>query len=144
MITLSNGAVYPLAGKVTQVDRALANNSGTLTVKASLANPDGILIPGMFTRVKIAGAPIKDAVLVPQRAVRQVLDKSLVMVVNAESKSEARPVVIGEKVGSFWLVKEGLTESDTVIVEGLTKAQEGVALDVTITAPAELGMSINS
>lgn len=143
-ITLSNGEVYPLPGKVTQVDRALANNSGTLTVKASLANPNGILIPGMFARVKITGAPIKAAVLVPQRAVQQVLDKTLVMVVNAENKSEARPVILTEKVGSFWLVKEGVTESDTVIVEGLTKIQEGVALDVTITAPEELGMSINS
>ncbi len=144
VITLSNGAVYPQQGKVTQVDRSLANNSGTLTVKATFANPDGILIPGMFARVKIAGAPIQGAILVPQRAIQQVLDKSLVMVVNADGKSEARPVVLGDKVGGYWLVKEGVNENDAVIVEGLTKAQEGVALDVTITAPEELGLSINS
>lgn len=143
MITLSNGSVYPLRGKVTQVDRGLANNSGTLTVKASIANPDGILIPGMFTRVKIDGALIKDAVLVPQRAVQQVLDKSLVMVVNAENQAEVRSVVLGEKVGSFWLIKEGLTNNDVVIVEGLTKAQEGAALAVTVVAPEELGLSFN-
>lgn len=143
MITLSNGSVYPLRGKVTQVDRGLANNSGTLTVKASIANPDGILIPGMFTRVKIDGALIKDAVLVPQRAVQQVLDKSLVMVVNAENQAEVRSVILGEKVGSFWLIKEGLTNNDVVIVEGLTKAQEGAALAVTVVAPEELGLSFN-
>lgn len=143
MITLSNGSVYPLRGKVTQVDRGLANNSGTLTVKASIANPDGILIPGMFTRVKIAGALIKDAVLVPQRAVQLVLDKSLVMVVNAENQAEVRSVVLGEKVGSFWLIKEGLTNNDVVIVEGLTKAQEGAALAVTVVAPEELGLSLD-
>lgn len=143
MITLSNGSVYPLRGKVTQVDRGLANNSGTLTVKASIANPDGILIPGMFTRVKIDGALIKDAVLVPQRAVQQVLDKSLVMVVDAENQAEVRSVILGEKVGSFWLIKEGLTNNDVVIVEGLTKAQEGAALAVTVVAPEELGLSFN-
>lgn len=144
MITLSNGEVYPLKGKVTQADRSLANNSGTLTLKASFANPDEILIPGMFARVKIAGVPIKDAVLVPQRAVQQVLDKSLVMIVNAENQAEPRPVILGEKVGSYYLVKEGLTVNDTVVVEGLTKVKEGVALDVTIVTPEELELSVNS
>lgn len=143
-ITLSNGAVYPIKGKVTQADRSLANNSGTLTLKASFANPDGMLIPGMFARVKIPGIPIKNAVLVPQRAVQQVLDKSLVTVVNADKKAEPRSVVLGEKVGSYYLVTEGLTMNDTVVVEGLTKVQEGVALDVTVVAPEELGLSINS
>lgn len=143
-ITLSNGSVYPLNGKVTQVDRGLANNSGTLTLKAAFANPDGILIPGMFARVKIAGAPLKSAILVPQRAVQQILDKSLVMVVNADKQAEPRLVTLGEKVGSFWLVKKGLTVNDTVVVEGLTKLQEGTALDVTIVMPAELELSVNS
>lgn len=143
-ITLSNGAVYPLKGKVTQADRSLANNSGTLTLKASFANPEGILIPGMFARVKIAGVPVKNAVLVPQRAVQQVLDKALVMVVGEGSKAEPRPVILGDKVGSYYLVKEGLTVNDTIVVEGLTKAQEGMALDVTIVTPAELELSVNS
>lgn len=143
-ITLSNGAVYPLSGKVTQADRGIANNSGTLTFKASFANPDGVLIPGMFARVKIAGVPIKNAVLVPQRAVQQILDKSLVMVVSADNKAEPRPIILGEKVGSYYLVKEGLTENDTVVVEGLTKVQEEVALDVTIVTPEELALTINS
>ena len=143
-ITLSNGAVYPLSGKVTQTDRSLANNSGTLTLKAAFANPDGILIPGMFARVKIAGAPVKNAVLVPQRAVQQVLDKTLVTVVGAGNKAEPRAVTLGDKVGGFWLVKDGLTVNDTVVVEGLTKVQEGAALEVTIVTPAELALSINS
>ncbi len=143
-ITLSNGAVYPLKGKVTQADRSLANNSGTLTLKASVSNPDGILIPGMFARVKIAGVPVKNEMLVPQRAVQQVLDKALVMVVGEGSKAEPRPVILGDKVGSYYLVKEGLTVNDTIVVEGLTKAQEGMALDVTIVTPAELELSVNS
>lgn len=143
-ITLSNGAVYPLKGKVTQADRSLANNSGTLTLKAAFANPEGILIPGMFARVKIAGIPVKNAVLVPQRAVQQVLDKALVMIVGEDSKAEPRPVILGDKVGSYYLVKEGLTVNDTIVVEGLTKVQEGMALDVTIVTPAELELSVNS
>lgn len=142
-ITLSNGAPFPLTGQVTQIDRGLANNSGTLTIKASFANPDGILIPGMFARVKIEGAVIKDALLVPQRAVQQVLDKTFVMIVGAENKVEARQVVLGEKVGGLWLIKEGISASDTIVVEGLTKLQEGALLDVTTVAPGDLGLSVN-
>lgn len=144
LITLSNGAAYPLKGKVTQADRSLANNSGTLTLKAAVANPEGILIPGMFARVKITGVPVKNAVLVPQRAVQQVLDKALVMVAGEGGKAEPRPVTLGEKVGSYYLVNEGLTVNDTVVVEGLTKVQEGVPLEVTIVTPEELGLSVNS
>lgn len=143
-ITLSNDSVYPLSGKVTQADRGLADNSGTLTLKATFANPDGMLIPGMFARVKIPGVPISNAVLVPQRAVQQVLDKSLVTVVGADNKAVPRPVILGEKIGSYYLVKEGLTANDTVVVEGLTKVQEDMALDVTIVTPEELALSINS
>lgn len=142
-ITLSNGTVYPLSGKVTQADRSLANNSGTLTLKAAFSNPDGILIPGMFARVKIPGLPIKNAILVPQRAVQQVLDKSLVTVVGTDNKAEPRTVILGEKIGSYYLVKEGLTVNDTVVVEGLTKVQEDMVLDATIVAPEELGLAIN-
>lgn len=144
LITLSNGAAYPIKGKVTQADRSLGNNSGTLTLKAAVANPDGILIPGMFARVKITGGPVKNAVLVPQRAVQQVLDKALVMVAGEGGKAEPRPVTLGEKVGSYYLVKEGLTVNDIVVVEGLTKVQEGVPLEVTIVTPEELGLSVNS
>lgn len=143
-ITLSNDSVYPLSGKVTQADRGLADNSGTLTLKATFANPDGMLIPGMFARVKIPGVPISNAVLVPQRAVQQVLDKSLVTVVGADNKAVPRPVILGEKIGSYYLVKEGLTANDTVVVEGLTKVQEDMALDVTVVTPEELALSINS
>lgn len=143
-ITLSNGSAYPLSGRVTQVDRILANNSGTLTVKAAFSNPNRILIPGMYARVKISGAPIKNAILVPIRSVQQVLDKSIVMVVSADNKAEPRSVVLGEKIGSYYLVKEGLAAQDTVIVEGLTKVQEDIPLTVTIISPEELSLSVNS
>lgn len=143
-ITLSNGTKYPVTGSVAQVDRSLADNSGTLTIKALFANPDSILIPGMFARVKIEGEVIPGAILIPQRAVQQLLDKSFVTVVGAEDKAETRPVKLGEKVGSFWIVEEGLTVDDVVVVEGLTKIQDGIPLAVTLTTPEELQLSLDS
>ena len=139
-ITLSNGEKYPFTGTVTQVDKGLANNSGTLTVKATFPNPNGILIPGMFARVKISGAPLKGATLVPQRSVQQVLDKSFVMVINAENKAEARPVTLGKKVGSFWIVESGVEAGETIVVEGLTNLQTASSLAITMVTPDELGL----
>lgn len=143
-ITLSDGQKYPVVGRVEQVDRSLANNSGTLTFKASFANPDQVLLPGMFARVKISGEVAKNAILIPQRAVQQLLDKTFVIVVNAENKAESRVVKLGNKVGGFWIVEEGLTADDTVVVEGLTKIQDGIPLDVTIVTPEDLKLSLNS
>lgn len=143
-ITLSDGKKYPEIGKVEQMDRSLAQNSGTLTLKAIFANPNKILIPGMFARVKIGGEVMPNAILVPQRAVQQLLDKSFVTVVGAEDKAESRPVKLGEKIGSYWIVEEGLTTDDTVVVEGLTKIQDGIPLAVTVVTPEELQLSFES
>lgn len=147
-ITLSNGQPYPITGKIEQVDRSLSNSAGTqtgsLSVKASFDNPDNILLPGMFARVKVGGEVLPNAVLIPQRAVQQLLDKSFVIVVNGENKSESRAVQLGDKVGSFWIVKDGLSASDTVVVEGLTRLQPGVDLDVTMVTPEDLKLSMNS
>lgn len=143
-ITLSNGQAYPVPGRIEQMDSSLANNSGTLTFKAAFGNPDGMLIPGMFARVKIAGEVAKDAILVPQRAVQQLLEKMFVTIVDADNKAKSMPVVLGDKVGSYYIVKEGLTAEDTVVVEGLTKIQDGIPLDVTVVTPEELQLKLNS
>lgn len=143
-LTLSNGSAYPVNGKVEQVDRSLSNNSGTLTLKASFGNPDSILIPGMFGRVKITGETVPGAILIPQRAVQQLLEKTFVIVVGEDNKAESREVQLGSKVGSYYIVKSGVTAADKVVVEGLTKIQNGIALDVTEVTPEELQLSFNS
>ncbi len=142
-LTLSNGAAYASPGQVTQVDRGMVNNTGTLAIKATFANPNGVLIPGMFARVKITGATLKDAVLVPQRAVQQVLEKSYVMLVDENNKTKAQEVKLGKQTGSFWLVESGLKGDETVVVEGLTKVQEGVSLVPTVIKPEDLGLVLN-
>lgn len=140
-ITLSDGTEYPIAGHLAQVDRSLATNTGTLAINALFDNPDGLLLPGMFARVKIAGNNIPNAILIPQRAVQQILEKSFVMVVGEDNKSVSKAVTLGDKVGSYWIVTDGLSANDTVIVEGLTKLQEGVPLNVVMTTPEELGLT---
>ena len=141
-ITLSDGSVYPYYGQIVEADRALADNSGTLTMKALFPNPDGLLLPGMFARVRLSGETVPNALLVPQRAVQQLLGKSFVMVVGEDNKSVAKTVSLGDKVGSYYIVKNGVAPTDNVIVEGLTNLQEGVDLAVTMVDAGEMGFSL--
>ncbi|WP_295160413.1 efflux RND transporter periplasmic adaptor subunit [Selenomonas sp. AE3005] len=141
-ITLSDGTQYPLEGEIVESDRALTENTGTLTMKALFNNPNGMLMPGMFARVRLSGQTIPNAILVPQRAVQQLLGKSFVMVVNGDGKSEARPVTLGNKVGSYYIIKDGLTTADVVVVEGLSNLQEGVNLNVTMVTAEDIGFSL--
>ncbi len=141
-IVLSNGYEYPLVGKITAADRSFNDNSGSLTIKALFSNPYGALLPGMFARVKFLDVTVKDAVLVPQRAVQQLLEETFVLVVDENGKSLSKNVVLGEKVGSYYVVKKGLTKDDTVIVDGLTNLQSGKDLDVTMVTADDMGFSL--
>jgi len=114
----------------------------TFAVEVKFANKDLTLRPGMFARVTLTGQTVPNAILVPQRAVQQLLGKSFVMVVNSDSKSEARTVELGDKVGSYYIIKSGINADDLVVVEGLTNLQEGRDLAVTMVSAEEMGFSL--
>ncbi|MBR2518749.1 MAG: efflux RND transporter periplasmic adaptor subunit [Selenomonadaceae bacterium] len=141
-ITLSDGKEYPFEGRIVEVDRELGNSTGSLIMKAIFPNPSGLLMPGMFARVKLTGEVIPRAILVPQRSVQQLLGKAFVMVVGKDNKSEARTVELGDQVGSYFVVTSGVNTSDTVIVEGLTNLREGIDLDIKTVTPGEMGFTL--
>ena len=142
-VTLSNGKEYPYEGQIVTADRALSENSGSLTIKALMPNPQGILLPGMFTQVRVVGVMAENALLVPQRAVQQLLDETFVLVVGKDGKSVSKNVKLGEKVGSYYIIESGLDDSDVVIVEGLTNLQSGADIDVTMVTAQDMGFSVN-
>lgn len=137
-LVLSNGSEYPLTGQLEEIDRGMANQTGTLTMKAAFGNPKRLLVPGMFARVVAIGETRKGAILIPQRAVQELLGKTFVTVVSADNKAETRHVVIGPKVGNLQIVEKGLSAQDIVIVEGFAKTQPGTPLKVTMIGPDEL------
>jgi membrane fusion protein (multidrug efflux system) len=143
-LSLSDGKAYELPGRMAAADRAMADNTGTLTLKAIFDNPSGMLLPGMFARVKFIGETIPDAMLVPQRAVQQLLNKSFVMVVGSDGKSVSKSVELGQKVGSYYVIKSGLNAEDEVVVEGLSTLQEGMDLDVIPVTAEQMGFSLSS
>ena len=141
-ITLSDGREYPYEGRIVETDRELANNTGSLVMKAIFPNQGGILMPGMFARVKMSGETIKNAVLVPQRAVQQLLGKSFVMCVGEDGKSVAKTVELGQQIGSYYIVNGGVTAQDTIVVEGLTNLREGIDLAATEVTAGEMGFTL--
>ena len=137
-LVLSDGQEYTYKGSIEQIDRGLGSETGNLVMKATFSNSEGLLLPGMFARVKTDGETKLGAILIPQKAVQQLLDQNMVTIVNSEGKAEQRRVKTGSKVGSLWLIEEGLTENDIVIVEGFEKAKSGNPVDVVTIDESQL------
>ena len=118
----------------------MGDNTGSLSAKVQFDNPNKLLVPGMFARIRAAGSIVKDAILVPQRAVQQILSESFVMVVE-DGKSKAVKVELGERIGSYYRVTNGLTGNEEIVVEGLTTLAEGMPLKITNVTGADMGFS---
>ncbi len=142
-LVLSNGMKYASYGHLAQVDRGIGQTTGALSLKAQFPNKDQVLIPGMFARVTIADGVRQGALLIPQRAVQQVLEKTFVTTVGEGNKAVSKEITLGDKVGSYWIVENGLETTDVVVVEGLTKLQDGLDLMVTMATPEELKLTFD-
>ncbi|MBR4152575.1 MAG: efflux RND transporter periplasmic adaptor subunit [Selenomonadaceae bacterium] len=140
-LTLADGSIYPYKGEFAEYDRTLGKETGTLTIRTIFSNPNGLLVPGMYARVEIDGLKIPNAMLVPERALQQLLGESLVIVAQSDNKSAVRKVTLGEKIGSYYIVKSGLKADDWVIVEGLTFLRDGMPLEVTQVTEKDMGFS---
>ena len=140
-IVLADGSTYPLKGKLTQVDRNISEGTGTLTLKAEFDNPDKLLLPGMFAHLQANVGTKKDALLVPQRAVTEIMYKTFVYVVNSENKVEMKEVKLGARVGRLWVVESGLDGNENIIVEGTQKVKKGSAVKAEAMTEQDLDTS---
>ncbi|HEM55219.1 MAG TPA: efflux RND transporter periplasmic adaptor subunit, partial [Thermodesulfobium narugense] len=139
-LVLSDGTTYKYPGKITEINRGLTQNTGTLSIKALFPNPENILVPGMFAKVVLLEGHLKNAILVPQMAVQQILDKTFITIVDNNSKAQMVPVKMGPRIGSLWVVEDGLRPGDNVIVEGFQKAPTGTIVKVIEVTPESLGI----
>jgi membrane fusion protein, multidrug efflux system len=122
-IVLEDGSVYPLSGKLLFADQSVDPSSGQILMRAELPNPQQLLLPGLFVKVRITQARSSDAIRVPQQAVTRSGSADTVMVVGADHKVLPRPVKIMGAQGSDWLVESGLTPGEQVVVDGFQALQ---------------------
>jgi membrane fusion protein, multidrug efflux system len=131
-LILADGTVFPHKGKVTIAERAVDEKTGTLTIVAEFPNPEGLLRPGQFGKIRGAIATAGDAILIPQMAVMEEQSARTVFVVDAGNKVALRTVVLGERVENLVIVKEGVNPGERVITEGMQKVRPGM-----VVAPTE-------
>ncbi len=143
-LVLSDGTVYEGSGAVDQVNREISGNTGALTLKARFSNDSNILLPGMFVRLQANAGTRKNAVLIPQRAVKEMLYKKFVFVIGNDNKVDMREVTLGARVGKLWLVEKGLNGDETIVVEGIQKVNKGSEVKATAMTEAELSTESSS
>ena len=142
-IVLSDGSTYGLSGRVAEVNRALTNNTGTLTIKALFDNPNRVLLPGMFAHVQATAGTKANALLIPQRAVTEMMYKKFVYVIGADNKVEMREVTLGPRVGRLWMVESGLNGDENLVVEGTAKVSAGAVVNPEPMTEAELDTTVD-
>ena len=124
-LILADGALYDRSGRVAVLDRSVDNQTGTIRLAALFPNPENVLRPGQFVRVRITARTLAGAVVVPQRAVNQLQTSYELAVVGSDKKAEIRTVNVGEQFGSSWVIESGLKPGESVIAEGMQKIKDG-------------------
>lgn len=128
-LILSDGTTYPHGGKFYFAGRQVDVKTGTIQIAVLFPNPDNLLRPGQFALIRAAIKTEMGALLVPQQAVAQLQSKFQIAVVNSDNTVDIRLVNPGEKIGSLWIINEGLKPGDSVIVEGLQKVRNGMKVN---------------
>ncbi len=120
-VVLEDGSELPKPGKLLFTDLTVDASSGQITLRAEVPNPDGLLLPGQFVRVRLSQAELPSGMLLPQQAVTRTNQGDTVLVVGADGKPMPRPVKVGSAQGNQWVVMDGLKPGEQVIVDGFQK-----------------------
>ncbi|MGM9520542.1 MAG: efflux RND transporter periplasmic adaptor subunit, partial [Phascolarctobacterium sp.] len=135
---LADGTTYPLKGKVAEVNRGISDGTGTLTIRAIYQNPERQLLPGMFAHVRAIGGTKEGALLIPQRAITELMYKKFVYVIGNDNKVAMKEVTLGQNVGRLVVVESGLDGSENLVVEGTSKMSNGVTVKAEPMTEADL------
>jgi membrane fusion protein (multidrug efflux system) len=118
-LVLADGTVYPHKGQFYVADRQVNPQTGAIRLAGVFANPGNILRPGQYGRVRAVTEIRRNALLVPQRAVTELQGRYQVAVVDDTNTVRIRPVTVGERSGSMWIIEDGLKPGERIVVEGL-------------------------
>ena len=132
-LILADGSLYEEKGKVDFIDRNIDASTGSILIQATFPNPNRLIRPGQFARVRVLIRQAEDAILIPQKCATELQGQFSVFYVNAENRIESRQVKIMDQLGDYYLVGEGLQEGDKIILEGLQKVRPSMEIIPEIT-----------
>jgi len=137
-LILADGSTWPKKGTFSFADRQVDPQTGTIKVAILFPNPDNILRPGQFAKVRALMGTEKNALLVPQRAVGELQGNYQVAVVDADNTVKITNVKVGERFGDLWVIREGLKPGEKVVAEGIQKVGDGVKVSPKPFAPRQV------
>lgn len=132
-LELSDGSLFPYKGKLNFTSPTLDPATGSLVVRATFPNPEGLILPGQFVRSYVLGAYRPNALIVPQQCVAQGRDGMYVFVINKDETTTLRTVQVGEWFENYWIIKEGLAPGELIVVEGTNRVRDGSSVKITST-----------
>jgi len=138
-LLLADGTVYERTGTIYFADREINPATGAIRIAGVFPNPNNLLRPGGYGRVRASVKTQNGALLVPQRAVIELQGSFQVAVVGSDDKVSIRPVTVGERVGKLWIVTDGLKAGERVIVEGVMKVRDGAPVKAVSAESTKAG-----
>jgi membrane fusion protein (multidrug efflux system) len=138
-LILADGTVYEQTGRISFADRQVNPATGAIRIAGLFPNPNNLLRPGEYGRVRLSARTQVGALLIPQRAVTELQGGHQVAVVGSDNKVSIRPVKVGDRVGNQWIVTDGLKAGERVVVEGLLKVREGTPVKAVPAPPDATG-----
>ncbi|MBI4864917.1 MAG: efflux RND transporter periplasmic adaptor subunit [Candidatus Riflebacteria bacterium] len=128
-LIFADGSVHPQPGKPTLSDYMMDPKTGSIQVEGSFPNPEKVVLPGQYAKIRIAVDRREGALVVPQRAIQELQGTYSVAVVGPDNKIEMRQVKGGARFQNLWIVEAGLKAGERIVVEGLQKVQDGTVVD---------------
>ena len=135
---LADGSLYPHKGRFDFIDRNVDPTTGSILIQVSFPNPDRLIRPGQFAKIRTVLERVKDGILVPQRCVSELQGITRVFVVGDDNKVQERVVQLGPSLGSDWLILKGLEAGEKVVYEGLQKVSDGAMVNPQIVSPQKI------
>jgi RND family efflux transporter MFP subunit len=135
-LILSDGSTYGRKGKFFAADRQVDAQTGAIRLAGVFPNPDNVLRPGQYGRVRFISYIRPGALLVPQKAVTELQGSYQVAVVGSDNKVSIRNVTVGERTGPMWIIEEGLKPGERIVAEGVQKARDGIAVNPVPASPS--------
>ncbi|MBL9039272.1 MAG: efflux RND transporter periplasmic adaptor subunit [Archangium sp.] len=136
-LLMANQQVFDQLGKVETIEADFNNETGTIAFRATFLNPKGLLRHGQTGKIRMT-VPVKDALLIPQKATFDVLDKRFVFVVDDKNVVHARPITIAAELPQVYVVANGLADNERVLLDGLRKVRDGSVIEPDFKKPAEV------
>lgn len=135
-----NGQLYPIPGKISVIDRAVDQNTGSIKMRLTFPNPDHALRSGMSGQLRVLTASADKSILIPYKAITEQLGEFFVYVTVPDNKVTQRKVILGRQIGKDVIIRDGLKEGETIVTEGVQNLREGSVINANPPAPAQGAM----